>query len=590
MARPATRASGAYRDAGGDRPVVLLSADDRLPYFRPYVSKEYLVGDVGADELGAGGARLVRRQRRRGDPGLRGHGHRPHQPRGLDGPRGSTALGPLRAGDRFGGRLVADRRCRRSAVLTLRHASDTERLLAAPSGPVVVVGSGFVGCEAAAGLRRSGREVTVVSQEAAPQADRLGSEVGALIAGWLRDSGIEVRGNVDVADLERHGDELTVTMSDGTTVATATVLLAVGAEPQLDLAASIGLVDDEAAGVAVSPTMQTVADGVLAVGDIAMAWHPSPRRSCGSSTGATPKATAHGRPVPGRVTEPWTNPPGFWSTIAGETIKHVAWGDGYDELRVVRSTSGETFWYGARRRGGRRADARPRRGRRPRRRGGGRGMVDAVVTAVSAAGRPRPSVESAGDPGVVDHDAVGVAADHRDEEAIPVLEAGAAVTVVDAEQRVALVVEGDRQRRHADPCHHERSRSTGPIEAESADRHQVRQWGVLHVDVEDIWRDAAWVDAIGRCGRDHLPGTAPSSVIEPVHDGVRSSTNDLTQPSPVAASPSRRVIQSPSTCSSRSSRYGIGMVPKAVDVAANPSAPISISACSIPTGSSFAQR
>ena len=42
----------AYRDAGGDRPVVLLSADDRPPYFRPHVSKEYLVGDVGADELG----------------------------------------------------------------------------------------------------------------------------------------------------------------------------------------------------------------------------------------------------------------------------------------------------------------------------------------------------------------------------------------------------------------------------------------------------------------------------------------------------------------------------------------------------------
>ena len=39
-------------DAGGDRPVVLLSADDRPPYFRPHVSKEYLVGDIGADELG----------------------------------------------------------------------------------------------------------------------------------------------------------------------------------------------------------------------------------------------------------------------------------------------------------------------------------------------------------------------------------------------------------------------------------------------------------------------------------------------------------------------------------------------------------
>ena len=32
----------AYREAGGERPVVLVSADDRPPYFRPLVSKEYL--------------------------------------------------------------------------------------------------------------------------------------------------------------------------------------------------------------------------------------------------------------------------------------------------------------------------------------------------------------------------------------------------------------------------------------------------------------------------------------------------------------------------------------------------------------------
>ena len=338
---------GAYREAGGDRPVVLVSADDRPPYFRPYVSKEYLAGDVGADELAleepdwyrANGVEVILGCTVTGID--------------LTTRVASTDIGgPLRWGDC----VLATGSAARSlpivaaddpAVFTLRHAGDAERLLAASSGHVVVVGSGFVGCEAAAGLRRSGREVTVVSQEAAPQADRLGGEVGALIASWLRDSGIAVRGNVDVADVERHGDELTVTMSDGTTLAAASVLLAVGAEPQLDLAASVGLVDDARAGVAVSATMQTAADGVLAIGDIAMAWHPTARRSLRVEHWGD--AEGHGRTA-GRSlagsTEPWTNPPGFWSTIAGETIKHVAWGDGYDELRVVRSPSGETFWYG----------------------------------------------------------------------------------------------------------------------------------------------------------------------------------------------------------------------------------------------------
>ncbi len=327
--------------------MIVVSADDRLPYFRPYVSKEYLVGDVAADELdldepewyrandvevildcAVTGVDLTTRvaSTNRTDPLRWGHcvlatgsaaGALPID--GLDDP----------------------------AVLTLRHAHDTERLLAAPPGPVVVIGSGFVGCEAAAGLRRLGRDVTVVSQEPAPQADRLGAEVGALIAGWLRDSGIELRGRVEVAAVERRGDTLVLTMSDGTTVDAATVLLAVGAQPQLDLAASIGLVDEGEAGVIVTPTMQTAANGVLAVGDIARPWHPVAGRHLRVEHWGDAEAhgTAAGRALAGDV-EPWSAPPGFWSTIAGETIKHVAWGDGYDEVRVVRSTVGETFWYG----------------------------------------------------------------------------------------------------------------------------------------------------------------------------------------------------------------------------------------------------
>ena len=337
----------AYRDAGGDRPVVLLSADDRPPYFRPHVSKEYLVGDIGADELGleapdwyaANDVELV--------VGC--------EVTGIDLTTrvvSTSATDPLHWGHcvlatgSAAGSLPIDG-VDDPAVHTLRHASDTERLLAASSGPVVVVGSGFVGCEAAAGLRRIGRDVTVISQEAVPQAERLGTEVGALIAGWLRDSGIGLRGNVEVARLERHGDALTVTMSDGTTVDAATVLLAVGATPQLDLAASIGLVDDEESGVVVTPTMATAANGVLAVGDIARPWHPVAGRHLRVEHWGD--AEAHGT-VAGRWLagdhEPWSAPPGFWSTIAGETIKHVAWGDGHDSVRVVRSTSGETFWYG----------------------------------------------------------------------------------------------------------------------------------------------------------------------------------------------------------------------------------------------------
>lgn len=41
----------AYREAGGSRPVRLLTAEGRGPYFRPHLSKEYLRGELDAADL-----------------------------------------------------------------------------------------------------------------------------------------------------------------------------------------------------------------------------------------------------------------------------------------------------------------------------------------------------------------------------------------------------------------------------------------------------------------------------------------------------------------------------------------------------------
>ena len=44
---------------------------------------------------------------------------------------------------------------------------------------------------------------------------------------------------------------------------------------------------------------------------------------------------------------PWDVAPGFWSTIGEHTLKYVAWGDGFDEARLVEHGGGAwTVWYG----------------------------------------------------------------------------------------------------------------------------------------------------------------------------------------------------------------------------------------------------
>jgi 3-phenylpropionate/trans-cinnamate dioxygenase ferredoxin reductase subunit len=239
----------AYRESGGDRPVVLVSADDRLPYFRPHVSKEHLAGDVTVPAplsppdwyaendvdvlLGCAVTSLDCAGRT----------------------ATTTASDPLRwercvlaTGSDPASLLVAG--SDDPGVSTLRTASDAEGLLTRLPGPVVVVGSGFVGCEAAASLRRRGCDVTIVAEEARPQHDRLGEWVGELIAGWLRDVGVRLMGGSTVFRFERDGDALRVVLPERPPLEACHVVVAVGARPRRE----------------------------LAVGDIATAWHTSAGR------------------------------------------------------------------------------------------------------------------------------------------------------------------------------------------------------------------------------------------------------------------------------------------------------------------------
>ena len=85
----------------------------------------------------------------------------------------------------------------------------------------------------------------------------------------------------------------------------------------------------------------------------------------------------------------WDVAPGFWSTIGEHTLKYVAWGDGFDEARLVDHGDGAwTVWYGDRGPYRRRAHPRARRGLRARPRAG-RDRSPAAVSVARVRRRPR---------------------------------------------------------------------------------------------------------------------------------------------------------------------------------------------------------
>ncbi|HEY5117344.1 MAG TPA: FAD-dependent oxidoreductase, partial [Nakamurella sp.] len=135
----------------------------------------------------------------------------------------------------------------------------------------VVVGSGFIGCEAAAWLSARGLDVVVLSMEELPQLGRLGRAAAERVAGWLTDA--EVLGLVEVIDIY---DGRIVRTRDGDFEADA-VLTAAGVTPRTELAERVGLAVQDGR-IVVDERMATGAPGVFAAGDVALAYSPTAGR------------------------------------------------------------------------------------------------------------------------------------------------------------------------------------------------------------------------------------------------------------------------------------------------------------------------
>jgi 3-phenylpropionate/trans-cinnamate dioxygenase ferredoxin reductase subunit len=160
------------------------------------------------------------------------------------------------------------------AVLYLRsvHDSDALRERLDRGGAVVVVGAGWIGAEVAASARQRGLEVTVVEPASVPLERVMGAEVGAIYRDIHTDHGVEMLMGTGVEAFE--GDEAVerVRTSDGRVIECDFVVVGVGVEPRIQLAARAGLDVDN--GILVDERLETSLPGVFAAGDVANARHP----------------------------------------------------------------------------------------------------------------------------------------------------------------------------------------------------------------------------------------------------------------------------------------------------------------------------
>ena len=268
------RAAEALRKEGFGGRVVLLGEEVDAPYDRPPLTKDYLRGESDRAHLEV----LPEAIYRDNAVDLR-LGARVTE---LD-----LAARTVRAGESapitFDRLLLATgSRPRKLAVpgadlpgvYMLRRVGDADALHAAlgPGRRLVVIGGGWIGTEAAASARQLGAEVTLLMTSALPLERPIGPVAAAVYRDLHLEHGVGLETIPGVAAIEGRGRAEAVLASDGRRFEGDAVLVAIGAEPRTELAATSGLLVD--GGVIVDELLAASAPGVFAAGDIAAAWHP----------------------------------------------------------------------------------------------------------------------------------------------------------------------------------------------------------------------------------------------------------------------------------------------------------------------------
>jgi NAD(P)H-nitrite reductase large subunit len=343
---PAAHATArGYREAGGEGAVTILTPELTVPYQRPPLSKEFLRGEMDDAELpieppdwyakhsvevrlGAEAETL--------DPAARTIVLGSGETLGYDACVLVTGAEPA---------PLPVPGATEEWVLLLRSLA-TARVLrnrAETAKTAIVIGSGFIGCEAAASLALRGLKVTLVGDEATPQEARLGAEAGARIQRWLEELGVELVLGAAVQEI----GERSVHVPGRDPLTAELILMASGVKPCAGLAETAGL-ETRDGRIVVDASMRTSAEGVLAAGDVVLAHNATAHRHLAVEHWgeALNMGEVAGRTLAGEEAR-WDVAPGFWSTIGEHTLKYVAWGDGFDEARLVDHGGGAfTVWYG----------------------------------------------------------------------------------------------------------------------------------------------------------------------------------------------------------------------------------------------------
>ncbi|MGB6298221.1 MAG: FAD-dependent oxidoreductase [Rivularia sp. (in: cyanobacteria)] len=262
-------AAETFRQAGFEGRVIMLTREDTLPLDRTALSKKYLQNDSAKDSL------ILRNKEFYSEWDIEVYCHKSvtkvEAANKIITFEDNTTL-------EYDALLVATGGKPRNLkvpgadlenIFTLRQAEDADKIIAAAENAktAVVVGSSFIGMEAASSLTQRGIKVTVVAPGTVPFKKILGGDIGAMFRKLHESNGVSFQMGTKVKQFEGNGKVEVAVLENGDRLNADLVVVGIGVEPVTEFLQGVEL-NEKDKSVNVDEYLQA-ADNIFVAGDIA---------------------------------------------------------------------------------------------------------------------------------------------------------------------------------------------------------------------------------------------------------------------------------------------------------------------------------
>ncbi len=320
------------REDGFKGRIVMVTPENRLPYDRPNLSKEYLQGEAPMEwmplrpkgffdqyDIEVLTERSIKSVDSRARIVTFDNGDR------LPYAKLLLAMGGKARKLDIPGSALGN-------IFTLRSFADSDLIIdAAKTGKkVVIVGGGFIGMESAYSLRERDLEVTVVVNEDIPLQRAFGPDIGKLLKKRHEKHGIRFKLGRTVREFTGAGTVSAVVLDNDETIETDFVIVGVGVDPASDRIQGIKIGND--GSVTVDEFLMSE-ENIYAAGDIAS--FPDWRTPSRSRIEHWRTAEQQGRIAAHNMmgqTVTYRSIPFFWTAQAGLHLRYVGHAAQWDEI------------------------------------------------------------------------------------------------------------------------------------------------------------------------------------------------------------------------------------------------------------------